>query len=86
MPAASPEPIYDVLPDGTRGDPIDFNDAEALIKLAQERMTPENFYELTVLLCAQGYQRDSARMLTMLAGASEGLRRDAIAEIARTGG
>ncbi|MFF1684626.1 hypothetical protein [Streptomyces sp. NPDC058254] len=67
MPAVDDEPIYDVLPDGTLGDPIDFSDGEAVAKLMYERMSPENFELLHVELVKQSYRRDPVATLQMLA-------------------
>ncbi|MFD7185520.1 hypothetical protein ACFV90_36860 [Streptomyces sp. NPDC059904] len=61
------ETFYDVLPDGTLGDPIDFSDGEAVAKLLYKRMSPENFALLSVELVKHGYRRDPKATLQMLA-------------------
>lgn len=57
MPELDSDVIYDHLPDGTILDPMPFDDAEKLVELLRERMTPETFEQLAVQLVAHAEQR-----------------------------
>lgn len=52
MPELDDDVIYDHLPDGTILEPMPFGDAQKMLKLVRERMTPEALADMTTELAA----------------------------------